>query len=146
MRQIIVTVHFLSFLHRALMPKERRVMPMLPRSLERMVNKVRTSSETFSTQRTDLTSKLTSSVVMLGCVSSEGSSADSDAVQTVEAVPQSQRPLTASMKPSPESSALTDSVQSNVETSSAPGQLVHVLQVTLYVFVMLYIQRWRQCS
>lgn len=121
-------------------------MPTLPRSLERMVNKVRTSSETFSTQRTDLTSKLTSSVVMLGCVSSEGSSADSDAVQTVEAIPQSQRPLTASMKPSPESSALTDSVQSNVETSSAPGQLVHVLQVTLYVFVMLYIQRWRQCS
>ncbi|XP_030292758.1 smoothelin-like protein 2 isoform X2 [Sparus aurata] len=52
----------------------------------------------------------------------EGSSADSDAVQTVEAVPQSQRPLTASMKPSPESSALTDSVQSNVETSSAPDQ------------------------
>ena len=44
--------NFLSFLHRALMPKERRVMPTLPRSLERMVNKVRTSSETFSAQIT----------------------------------------------------------------------------------------------
>ncbi|KAM8742229.1 uncharacterized protein AB9X84_019359 isoform 3-T3 [Acanthopagrus schlegelii] len=52
----------------------------------------------------------------------EGSSADTDAVQTVGAVPQSHRPLTASMKPSPESSALTDSVQSNVETSNAPDQ------------------------
>ncbi|XP_036974351.1 smoothelin-like protein 2 isoform X2 [Acanthopagrus latus] len=52
----------------------------------------------------------------------EGSSVDSDAVQTVGAIPQSHRPLTASMKPSPESSALTDSVQSNVETANAPDQ------------------------
>ena len=40
------------------MPKERKVMPTLPRLLERTVNKVRSSSETFSTQvtwRADLT-------------------------------------------------------------------------------------------
>ncbi|XP_073335929.1 uncharacterized protein [Pagrus major] len=52
----------------------------------------------------------------------ESSSADSDAVQTAEAVSQSHRPLTASMKPNLESSALTNSVQSNVETPNTPDQ------------------------
>ncbi|KAM8742228.1 uncharacterized protein AB9X84_019359 isoform 2-T2 [Acanthopagrus schlegelii] len=71
---------------------------------------------------TDAKGEKTDAHVATTARENEGSSADTDAVQTVGAVPQSHRPLTASMKPSPESSALTDSVQSNVETSNAPDQ------------------------
>lgn len=78
---------------------------------------------------------------MFGYVSSESSSVDSDAAQTAEAVPWSHRPLTTVTKPSPESSAITNSLQSTVETPHTPGQLipVHVLQVptTLYGFIRM---------
>nr|XP_046267604.1 smoothelin-like protein 2 [Scatophagus argus] len=52
----------------------------------------------------------------------ESSSLDSDAAQTAEAAPQSHQPLTATMKPSPESFAITNSPQSAVETPSTPDQ------------------------
>lgn len=65
---------------------------------------------------------------MLMFGSLESSSVDSDAARTAEPVPQSHQPLTATMKPSPESSDVTNSPQSTVETPNTKGQLVHVLQ------------------
>lgn len=46
----------------------------------------------------------------------------SDAAQTAEAAPQSYGPLTATMKPVTESSAVTSAVQSTVETPNTPDQ------------------------
>lgn len=67
-------------------------------------------------------------MLTFGYLSAESSSVDSDAARTAEPVPQSHRPLTATMKPSPESSDVTNAPQSTVETPNTMGQLVHVLQ------------------
>ncbi|XP_071362122.1 smoothelin-like protein 2 isoform X1 [Trachinotus anak] len=52
----------------------------------------------------------------------ESSSVDSDAAQTAEAVPHSYQPLSAVTKPSPEPSAISNSLQSTVEASKMPDQ------------------------
>ncbi|XP_044077305.1 smoothelin-like protein 1 isoform X2 [Siniperca chuatsi] len=52
----------------------------------------------------------------------ESSSLDSDAAQSVEAAPQSHRPLTAITLPNSESSAITNSLQSTAETPNVPDQ------------------------
>ncbi|KAG7217110.1 hypothetical protein INR49_027651 [Caranx melampygus] len=52
----------------------------------------------------------------------ESSSVDSDAAQTAGAAPQSHQPLTALTKPSPESSTVTNSLHSTLETPKMPDQ------------------------
>lgn len=52
----------------------------------------------------------------------ESSPVASDAAQNAEAVPQSHRPLTSITKPSTESSGLTNSIQSALETPNMPDQ------------------------
>lgn len=58
------------------------------------------------------------SLHMFGALSTESSSGG------LEPVPQSHQPLTAAVKPTPESSAVTNSLQSIVETANVMGSLL----------------------
>lgn len=69
---------------------------------------------------------------MFGYISSESSSVDS------EAVSQFHLPLTTISKPSPESSAITNSLQSTVEMANTPGQLIPV-HTSLYGFIQTFL-------